>query len=78
MSDILNQVKGLFADFLSIDEDSIQPESTIQDDLGVDSVDIVSLVTEIENTFGLKISDSQAAELKTVGQVVELISSARG
>ena len=56
MSDILSKVKTLFAEFLSIDEASIQPESTIKDDLGVDSVDIVSVVSEIENTFSLKIS----------------------
>lgn len=78
MSDsIFNQVKELFADFLSIEGDSIKVESTIKDDLGVDSVDIVSIVTEIENAFDLKISDTDAAGLETVGQVVELISAAK-
>jgi len=75
MSDILSKVQTLFAEFLSVDEASIKPESTIKDDLGVDSVDIVSIVSEIESAFGLKISDSEAAGLKTVGQVVELINS---
>ena len=75
MSDILSKVQSLFAEFLSIDAASIKTESTIKDDLGVDSVDIVSIVSEIESTFGLKISDSEAAGLKTVGQVVELINT---
>ncbi|RKD22718.1 acyl carrier protein [Ammoniphilus oxalaticus] len=75
MSDILSKVKDLFADFLAIEGDSIKPESTIKDDLGVDSVDIVSIVSELENAFDLKISDAEAANLKTVGQVVELISA---
>ncbi|RKD26776.1 hypothetical protein BEP19_16380 [Ammoniphilus oxalaticus] len=78
MSDsIFNQVRELFADFLAIEGDSIKVESTISDDLGVDSVDIVSIVTEIENAFDLKISDSDAAGLETVGQVVDLISAAK-
>lgn len=75
MSNVFSKVQTLFAEFLSMEVTSIQPESTIKDDLGVDSVDIVSLVSEIENTFGLKISDAEAAGLKTVGQVVDLISS---
>jgi len=75
MSDIMSKVQNLFAEFLSIDAESIKSESTIKDDLGVDSVDIVSIVSEIESAFGLKISDSEAAGLKTVGQVVELIST---
>lgn len=75
MSDVFSKVQTLFADFLSIEGDSINLESTIKDDLGVDSVDIVSLVSEIESAFGLKISDAEAAELKTVGQVVDLISA---
>lgn len=75
MADTLSKVQTLFAEFLSIDASTIKAESTIKDDLGVDSVDIVSIVSEIESTFGLKISDSEAAGLKTVGQVVDLINS---
>ncbi len=75
MNDIFAKVKVVFADFLSIEEESIVLESSIKDDLGVDSVDIVSLVSELEQEFSIKITDAEAAEFKTVGQVVEFIHS---
>jgi acyl carrier protein len=75
MSDIFSKVQTLMAEFLSIEAESINLESSIKDDLGVDSVDIVSLVSELESAFDVQISDAEAAGLQTVGQVFEFISA---
>ena len=61
------------AEQLGIEKDSITLESEIIKDLGADSLDVVEMLLDLEKEYGIEISDESAAELKTVGDIVNLI-----
>lgn len=70
---VFDQVKESLADILSCDADKIELDTDLVRDLGVDSIDTVELVMAVEDTYDIKISDKDAEDLKTVGDVVEFI-----
>ena len=70
---VFDQVKESRADILSCDADKIELDTDLVRDLGVDSIDTVELIMAVEDTYDIKISDKDAEDLKTVGDVVEFI-----
>ena len=70
---VFDQVKESLADILSCDADKIELDTDLVRDLGVDSIDTVELIMAVEDTSDIKISDKDAEDLKTVGDVVEFI-----
>ena len=55
---------------LGLEESQLQDSAHLQDDLGVDSLDIVELQLEIENKFEIKITDEEAEKMTTVGSII--------
>ncbi|MEE1154685.1 MAG: acyl carrier protein [Acutalibacteraceae bacterium] len=70
---VLEKVKGILADQFDAEEDAITADTTIQDDLGADSLDVVDLLMTIEEEFEVEIPDSEIENLKTVGDLVKYI-----
>ena len=52
---------------LSVDKDTITPDTSIIDDLGADSLDIVEIIMAIEQDYDVEISDDEAESIRTVG-----------
>lgn len=72
--DIFEKVKNLIADQLDVaDKDSITEASSITDDLGADSLDVVDLVMAIEDEFSVEIPEDEVENIKTVGDIVKYI-----
>ena len=72
--DILEKVKDLIADQLDVaDKDSITEGSSITDDLGADSLDVVDLVLALEDEFGIEIPEDEVENIKTVGDIIKYI-----
>lgn len=70
---IFEKIQGMIADELSLQKDSIKLESRLAEDLAIDSIDAVQLVMELENEFGITISDDELKNLKTVKDLVDCI-----
>ena len=63
------------ADRLSVEEADITEEANFQEDLDADSLDLVEMIMELEDQFGLKIPDEDAQKIQTVGQAVDYVTS---
>ena len=75
MSDVVDRVKKIVVEHLSVEESSISDTSSFIDDLGADSLDTVELVMAFEEEFGSEISDSDAEKILTVGDAVKFIEN---
>ena len=70
---ILDKLKKILVDQLDVDEDKVTLESSIIDDLGADSLDLVDLIMTIEEEFEQEIPDDKVEGIKTVGDIVKYI-----
>jgi acyl carrier protein len=66
-------IQSHLADELELDPDTISESTRFREDLEADSLDLYTLVQELEDTYGVKISDEQAAKILTVGQAVDFV-----
>ena len=71
--EVLTLIRDHLADELSADPATITETTHFREDLSADSLDLYSLVQELEDTYGLRMSDEDAARIHTVGQAVEYV-----
>jgi acyl carrier protein len=72
---ILGKVKSHLAEELGVDAGSITDETHFRDDLEADSLDLYELVMELEDTYGVKMSEQEAEGILTVGQAVDFVAA---
>ena len=71
---IFNKLTELLAEQFSVEPESITMETSCEDDLGADSVDIVELSMGLEEEFGIEeMSEDDVATIKTVGDLVHYL-----
>ncbi len=73
MADVKEKVVAIIVDKLGVKESEVVPEASFTNHLGADSLDIVELIMEFENKFGLEIPDEAAEQISTVGDVITYI-----
>jgi acyl carrier protein len=78
MGDVEEKVKELLLDMLDIAEEDIRPEARFVDDLKATSIDIIEIISALQNTFDVDIGDSEVARLVTVQDAVDFLKSAIG
>ena len=70
-----DKVREALAKQFELDPDRITLETNLIDDLGADSLDVVELIMSLEDEFGVSISDEDAAQLYTVGRIVDYLEN---
>jgi acyl carrier protein len=73
--EVLALIRAHLADELEIDPNRISEETRFKEDLEADSLDLYTLVQELEDSYGVRIPDEDAARILTVGQAVDYILS---
>ena len=67
------KVRDALAAQFEVDPEQITMDTNLIDDLGADSLDVVELIMNIEDEFGVSISDEEAANLVTVQRIVDFL-----
>jgi acyl carrier protein len=71
--DVLELIRSHLADELDIDPDRIEESSRFKEDLEADSLDLYTLVQELEDSYGVTMTDEQAAQILTVAQAADFV-----
>lgn len=69
------KVRDALAQQFELDPETITMDTNLIDDLGADSLDVVELIMSLEDEFGINISDEAAAQLYTVGRIVNYLDN---
>ncbi len=71
--EVLNLVREHLAEELEVDAAKISDATRFKEDLDADSLDLYELVMELEDRYGISVSEEQAARIETVGDAVEFV-----
>jgi acyl carrier protein len=71
--EVLTLVRDHLAEELELDAAQIGEETRFKEDLDADSLDLYELVMELEDRYGISVSEEQAARIKTVGDAVAFV-----
>jgi acyl carrier protein len=71
--EVFKLISDHLADELDVESSAISSQTRFKEDLEADSLDLYTLVQELEDTYGVRVSDEQAAAITTVGQAVDFV-----
>jgi acyl carrier protein len=71
--EVFSLIRAHLADELEVDPARIEGATRFREDLGADSLDLYTLVQELEDSYGVTMSDEEAARITTVGQAVDFV-----
>jgi acyl carrier protein len=71
--EVMTKVREHLATELEIDPGRIEPDTRFKEDLDADSLDLYELVMELEDGYGIRVSEEEAARIKTVGDAVDYV-----
>jgi acyl carrier protein len=71
--EVFKLIRDHLADELELDPARVTESTHFRNDLDADSLDLYTLVQELEDTYGVAMTDEQAAQIQTVGQAVDFV-----
>ena len=71
--EVLGKIQEITADRLGVDEGDVTPDASFREDLEADSLDLVELIMELEEQFGMEIPDEEAEKITTVEEAVDYV-----
>lgn len=72
---MFEEIRSAIALQLNVPEENINLDTRFVEDLKADSLDLVELVMDLEDRYGVEIPDEQLAEVKTVGDIIGIIEN---
>ena len=73
--EVLSYIRTHLADELELDPARVEEDTRFKEDLETDSLDLVELVVELEDSYGVRIPDEEAARIVTVGQAADFVAA---
>ncbi len=73
MSELTEKVMDIVCKQLNVPKDKLTPETSFVNDLSADSLDLVELVMELEDQFGVSIPDEDAEKIQTIGDAIKYV-----
>jgi acyl carrier protein len=73
--EVFERVRDHLAAELAVDGGAIRDGTRFKDDLNADSLHLVELLVELEDSYGIRIPDDEAARIETVGQLVDYVAA---
>ena len=70
---MIEKIREIICEFIDIDPEEITPESNLRTDIGLNSLDCVSLAQELENEYDIEIPNTELSRFKTVGDILEFL-----
>ncbi len=77
-AEIFNELKEIVLDYLGDDDIEVSEDSVLTDDLGLTSLDLISIVGDVEDSFGISVEDEAMESIETVGDVLDYIEGRLG
>jgi acyl carrier protein len=77
-ADLLEKVREHLAAELEVPPDRLGEETRLREDLDADSLDLYELVMELEDTYGISVSEEEAADIETVRDAVDFVAGRLG
>ena len=74
----VEEIRAILVEQLGVDPAEVTVDSSFQEDLNADSLDLVELIMEMEDRFKVKIPDEEAEKISTVGQAVDYVLANSG
>ena len=72
---VLQLIREHLSKELEVDIDRVQEDTRFREDLEADSLDLVELTMELEDSYGIRIPDEEAVKIKTVGQAADFVAA---
>ena len=76
--EIFGELKEIVLDYLGEDDIEVSEDSVLTDDLGLTSLDLISIVGDVEDSFGISVEDEAMESIETVGDVLDYIEGRLG
>ena len=73
--DLSERIFAIVGEQLGVEKEALVPEANLLDDLGADSLDVVELVMAIEEEFGIEVPDSDAENIRTLGDIMTYVEA---
>ena len=70
---VFEKIRTILCEQLELEENQVTMESSVMEDLGADSLDLVDLLMSLEDQFNLEVPDEDVEKIKTVGDLVRYV-----